>query len=61
MVTTQDWSHYRDEARLDLEEARAQGQVAIPRGGGPMTTPSRPPWTTQFKTPFKNQSPEGIA
>jgi hypothetical protein len=57
MVTTQDWSHYRDEARLDLEEARAQGQVAIPRGGGPMTQP----WTTQFTTPFKNQSPEGIA
>jgi hypothetical protein len=26
-----------------------------------MKTPSRPPWTTRFETPFKNHSPEDVA
>jgi len=61
VITTQDWSQYCDEARLSPKEARKQGQVAIPRGGGPMKSPSRPPWTTSFETPFRNQDPESIA
>ncbi|KAG9589250.1 hypothetical protein KCU86_g8312, partial [Aureobasidium melanogenum] len=61
VLTTQDWSHYRDEARLSPGEAQKQGRVAVPRGGGPMESPSRPPWTKRFETPFKNRDPEDIA
>lgn len=61
MITTLDWPQYRDEARLSSKEARKQGQVVMPRGGGPMRSPSRPPWTIRFETPFKNQEPEDIA
>jgi hypothetical protein len=60
VITTKDWSFYHDEAQLDTEEARKQGQVAVPRGGGPMTSPSRPPWTTKFTTSFMNQTQEDV-
>ncbi|KAG9742024.1 hypothetical protein KCU73_g8771, partial [Aureobasidium melanogenum] len=36
VLTTQDWSRYRDEACLSHKEAQKQGRVAVPRGGGPM-------------------------
>jgi hypothetical protein len=61
VITTKDWSCYHDKAQLNPEEAQKQGRVAIPRGGGPMISPSRPPWTTEFKTPFNNRTPEDIA
>ncbi|CAD0098993.1 unnamed protein product [Aureobasidium mustum] len=61
ILTTQDWSHYRDKARLNPEEAQKQGRVAIPRGEGPMESPSRPPWTKRFETPFKDQDLKDIA
>lgn len=61
VLTTHDWSQYRDEARLSPEEAQKQGRVAIPRGGGPMESPSRPPLTKQFETPFKDQDPQEVA
>ncbi|KAG9598087.1 hypothetical protein KCU86_g4494, partial [Aureobasidium melanogenum] len=61
VLTTQDWSHYRNEARLSPEEAQKQGYVAAPRGEGPMESPSRPPWTKRFETPFKNRNSKDIA
>jgi hypothetical protein len=60
VLTTQDWSRYRDEACLSHKEAQKQGRVAVPRGGGPMESPSRPPWTKQFETPFKYQDPQEV-
>ncbi|KAG9681075.1 hypothetical protein KCU95_g15133, partial [Aureobasidium melanogenum] len=61
ILTTKDWSHYRNEARLSPGEAQKQGRVAVPRGGGPMESPSRPPWTKRFETPFKDRDPKDIA
>lgn len=61
ILTTQDWSHYSDEARLSPAKAQKQGRIALSRGEGPMESPSRPPWTKRFQTPFKNQNPKDVA
>jgi hypothetical protein len=61
MITTTDKSAYQhDESNPTPEEAR-RGVNAQTQGGGPMKTPTRPPWSMEFQSSFLGQSPEEVA
>ncbi|KAM0689393.1 hypothetical protein Q7P36_011471 [Cladosporium allicinum] len=61
IITTKDKAAYQyDESDPNHEKAHGStpGQT---QGGGPMITPSRPPWSMEFRSPFLRQSPEQVA
>lgn len=62
ILTNLNWTHYEtDESQLNPDEARKQKSRALTHGGGPMKVPSRPPWTTNFSSPFEGKTPEDVA
>jgi hypothetical protein len=61
IITTKDKAAYQnDESDPKQEEAR-RGALVRTQGGGPMKTPSRPPWSMEFQSPFLGLSPEQVA
>jgi hypothetical protein len=61
IITTKNKAAYQnDEPDPKQEEAR-RGALVRTQGGGPMKTPSRPPWSMEFQSPFLGLSPEQVA
>jgi hypothetical protein len=61
IIITKDKSAYQhDESDPTPSEARRSAPVQT-QGGGPMRTPSRPPWSMDLRPPFLGQSPEEVA
>ena len=61
IITTKDKAAYQhDQSDPTPEEVRtsAPGQT---QGGGLTRTPSSPPWSVEFRSPFLRQSPEQVA
>ncbi|KAI7183976.1 hypothetical protein KC363_g7942 [Hortaea werneckii] len=61
IITTKDASAYQiDESAPSPEEARQRALVRT-QGGGPMKTPSRPPWSEDVKSVFRSHTPREVA
>lgn len=61
IITSRDRAAYQHDESKPSKEEIARGMRVKTQGGGPMKTPSRPPWKVDFSPPFLNKSPEEVA